>query len=361
MIDGSMVIKDLTNSITSLKVIHYACESWYTIQDRPVAISSISIVDFKNGDEISFSQSDFSDDPEKKLLERFYDHLRKFPDSRYVHWNMNSSDFGFEAIANRFRFLFKVEPPFQIPEERKFDLDDILEYKFGNMYIEHSKLYNMAIVNSFAKRNMLSGKEESEKFNLKAFGDIKRSVSEKAGLILFLLKRFLAGTIQTRNSGPLISWGGERIDALKIIFDVCNRFKYFSRQIGRRYGDRKTIEFNDEYDFQDGLHSVLTLFFDDIRREEWTPSYAGGANRIDFIIKDKLIAIELKHAKKDSKAKDFGDQIIIDIEKYKGYKDLKHLICIIFDFSGFLPNPRGIESDLVGVRDGVFYTTKIID
>ncbi|MEI6002257.1 hypothetical protein H3V53_35580 [Paraburkholderia bengalensis] len=35
----------------------------------------------------------------------------------------------------------------------------------------------------------------------------------------------------------------------------------------------------DEYDVQDLLHGVLHLEFDDIRPEEWCPSYAGTGTR----------------------------------------------------------------------------------
>ena len=55
---------------------------------------------------------------------------------------------------------------------------------------------------------------------------------------------------------------------------LCNRFDLVARQIQIRYGKgkRTTIEINDEYDVQDLFHALLTLYFDDIRDEEWTPS-----------------------------------------------------------------------------------------
>jgi hypothetical protein len=43
-----------------------------------------------------------------------------------------------------------------------------------------------------------------------------------------------------------------------------------------RYSERPTLEVEDEYDTQDLFHALLAIDFDDIRREEWTPSYAGG-------------------------------------------------------------------------------------
>ena len=44
----------------------------------------------------------------------------------------------------------------------------------------------------------------------------------------------------------------------------------------------------DEYDVQDLFHALLTIYFEDIRKEEWSPSYAGGASRMDFLLPDLL-------------------------------------------------------------------------
>ena len=63
--------------------------------------------------------------------------------------------------------------------------------------------------------------------------------------------------------------------------NVFTRFHKVARQLRTRHSNRVTIEVNDEYDVQDLLHAVLLLFFDDVRKEEWTPSYAGGASRQD--------------------------------------------------------------------------------
>jgi REase_DpnII-MboI len=50
----------------------------------------------------------------------------------------------------------------------------------------------------------------------------------------------------------------------------------------------------DEYDVQDSLHALLKLHFDDVRREEWTPSYAGSQSRMDFLLKREKIVVETK-------------------------------------------------------------------
>ena len=44
--------------------------------------------------------------------------------------------------------------------------------------------------------------------------------------------------------------------------------------------------------------------------------------------------------------RDLGEQLIVDIDKYKVHKDCSHLICFVYDPEGFLGNPKGIMNDL---------------
>ena len=46
--------------------------------------------------------------------------------------------------------------------------------------------------------------------------------------------------------------------------------------------------------FKTLLHALLLLYFDDIRAEEWTPSYAGKSARMDFLLKNEGVVIEVK-------------------------------------------------------------------
>jgi hypothetical protein len=60
------------------------------------------------------------------------------------------------------------------------------------------------------------------------------------------------------------------------------RWVAMDREGGDRHDGRPTLGVGDEYDVQDLLHALLRLFFDDIRPEERTPSYAGESTRMDF-------------------------------------------------------------------------------
>jgi len=139
---------------------------------------------------------------------------------------------------------------------------------------------------------------------------------------------------------------------------ITSRFGKVIRQLRNRHDERPTIAIEDEYDMQDLFHSLLYLFFDDIRAEEWTPSYAGGCSRMDFLLKSEKVAIELKKTRPTLKAKQLGEQLIVDIEKYKQHPACSKLICFVYDPDSWISNPNGIENDLSQTIDG--FQVKVI-
>lgn len=106
------------------------------------------------------------------------------------------------------------------------------------------------------------------------------------------------------------------------------------------------LEFKNEYDDQYLCRALLVQFFDDVRDEEYVPSYAGGNSRIDFLIPRFKLGIELKHTRNGLKDKDVGEQLVIDVARYSAHKSVSHLICLVFDYGGHLRNPRALEEDL---------------
>jgi hypothetical protein len=138
-------------------------------------------------------------------------------------------------------------------------------------------------------------------------------------------------------------------DDLSNIFD---RFHKVVRQLRHRYNNRSTIEVVDEYDVQDVIHILLCLFFDDIRTEEWTPSYAGSSARMDFLLKKENIVIETKMTREKLREKEVGNQLIEDIGRYKAHANCKELICFVYDPNGYIGNPQGLENDLKKDENG---------
>lgn len=131
---------------------------------------------------------------------------------------------------------------------------------------------------------------------------------------------------------------------------ILDRFHLVARQLRSRYKDRDTLDINDEYDVQDLLHALLRIYFDDIRPEEWTPSYAGSCARMDFLLKNEGIVIEVKKTRKGLTVKEIGNQLIEDIARYESHSDCLTLVCFVYDPEGLIGNPKSLENDLR--RDG---------
>lgn len=146
------------------------------------------------------------------------------------------------------------------------------------------------------------------------------------------------------------------ISALNIISDG---FHASVRQIRKRHSNRPTLHVTDEYDVQDFYHSLLRLFFDDVREETYIPEYAGDNSRIDFLLKSEGIGIEIKKSRDSLKAKELGEQLIIDIERYGAYRDIENLYCFVYDPDGWIENPRGLENDLSGSKDNLNVIVRI--
>jgi hypothetical protein len=134
--------------------------------------------------------------------------------------------------------------------------------------------------------------------------------------------------------------------AMESLLTIFGRFHAVTTELRRRHDDRATLDVTDEYDVQDLLRALLVLFFDDVRREEWTPSYAGKASRCDFLLKTHGIVVEVKKTRSGLTDKEIGDQLIIDIARYRQMPGCKRLVCFVYDPEDRVTNRAGFEGDL---------------
>ena len=111
-----------------------------------------------------------------------------------------------------------------------------------------------------------------------------------------------------------------------------------------------TLVFESEYDIQDLLHSQLRPWIHDIRPEEYTPTYAGTSARMDFLLPEHELVLEVKRVRDKNHASKIGDELIIDIEHYRRHDRCSRLWCVIYDPLHLLANPAGLASDLEGTR-----------
>ncbi|MCK2512348.1 malate dehydrogenase [Escherichia coli] len=135
---------------------------------------------------------------------------------------------------------------------------------------------------------------------------------------------------------------------LDLIINILNKFPAFCRQLKKRYNDRTPLEINDEYDVQDLVHALLLLHFDDIRPEEGSPSFAGSSSRQDFLLKKEKIVIEVKKTRRFLGANKIGEELLIDMARYRAHPDCETLVCFLYDPEGWVTNPKGVIDDLEG-------------
>lgn len=136
-------------------------------------------------------------------------------------------------------------------------------------------------------------------------------------------------------------------DGIATLNELCTRFHKVAIQLKNRYDNRNTIQIEDEYDVQDLMHALLKSRFDDIRPEEYSPSYAGKNTRIDFLLKKEKILIEIKKTRESLKDDKIGSELILDISRYKGHPDCETLYCFVYDPQSHISNPIGLENDLM--------------
>lgn len=138
----------------------------------------------------------------------------------------------------------------------------------------------------------------------------------------------------------------EKNDPLSTIEHLCSKFHLVARQLKERHEKRETLSIEDEYDVQDLLHALLKIYFDDIRPEEYTPSYATKSSRMDFLLKKEKTVIEVKKTRDGLDSKKLADQLVIDIKWYQSHPECEKLFCFVYDPEERILNPISLEEDL---------------
>lgn len=141
--------------------------------------------------------------------------------------------------------------------------------------------------------------------------------------------------------------------ALRIVEGISRRFGRMVRRLNDRRADRPGLAVRDEYDVQDLMGAVLAALFEDVRDEEPTPSRAGAASRIDFLLKQEQVVVETKMTRVGLGAKEVGAELLIDIGRYRAHPDCKALSALVYDPERRIANPSALENDLSGANSGM--------
>lgn len=118
-----------------------------------------------------------------------------------------------------------------------------------------------------------------------------------------------------------------------LIVSILNNFVNAIKKInGQRRKDHRSFEINDEYDVQDVLYVILKAVFPTLKEEDPTPRVGAKANRIDLVLREESIMIEVKMIKQsDTNERDFIEQLKQDIQSYYAGNWTSTLICFVYD------------------------------
>lgn len=130
------------------------------------------------------------------------------------------------------------------------------------------------------------------------------------------------------------------------IQNLLSKFHRIAQTLRIRHDNRQTLIISDEYDVQDLLRSLLKEHFDDVRDEDYVPSYAGSNSRVDFVLKNESVVIEVKMTNEKLHDREIGNQLLIDIGRYKSHPDCKLLVLFIYDRGDYIINKPGLIRDL---------------
>jgi hypothetical protein len=152
---------------------------------------------------------------------------------------------------------------------------------------------------------------------------------------------------------------GIETDPVGKVVALCRRFQLFVDRLQARQRKREPYPITDEYDVQDLLHAVLKLHFEDVRPEEWIPSYAGSSSRTDFLLPRERTVIEAKMTRPGLSQKEVTNELIVDIARYSKALHVDNLVCFIYDPARRCTNPSALEDDLAHT-EGRLHVTAIV-
>lgn len=223
------------------------------------------------------------------------------------------------------------------------------EGRFREIALELMDLFNDEVVDGLHQARTVSAYFQDSTRNYVGSPSY-RGVENVRGVVNAALARVKRSPGCLR-SAQIASGGTTASERVEVLYQIGARFHLVAKQLRIRHNDRDTLDVNDEYDVQDLFHALLRIAFDDVRPEEWTPSYAGAASRVDFLLPEIEAVVEIKKSRAGLNARQLGEQLIVDIVKYKQHPNCRTLFCFVYDPDGRINNPRGIENDLNKTQD----------
>lgn len=218
----------------------------------------------------------------------------------------------FDEIKNRFE-SFSLKNRFAL----SLFFDECEKWMRASNYTTNGDPYN-ALLDCLFFKNTLSVEDEKMIFD-------QLSNNENADAIDVALYDKLSRKFTSFKYKELTS-----VDLIKNVFmNFQDSIKHITS--GRRKG-HDSFSIKDEYDVQDLSYLILRSIFKELEFENPHFKLGGTNSKVDLMIEDEGVDIELKMIKvSDKDEKEFIKQLKIDFNDYATWKGLKDLIVFIYD------------------------------
>ncbi len=138
--------------------------------------------------------------------------------------------------------------------------------------------------------------------------------------------------------------------AEEVLERLINGLIHATFPLANRRKGVQTLSFDAEADLQDLFHAMMRPWIRNILPEDYVPSYAGKNSRLDFLLPEHRLAIEIKVVRDLAHGKNIGQELTIDIDHYRKHPECDRLWCVVCDPNFFLMNPIALSRDLDGLR-----------
>ena len=209
--ESKSILSKLDTANRKVLIIHYSCESFYDKAGYTPRVTCIGVLNRESNESIVFSlhlqaqkhkidihnmSKDDFDKVEKSMLDEFYDYSKHHSSYVWVHWNMRTASYGFQAISNRYEILGGDK--ILIPDSNKIDLPEVFSKYYTYSYEAHKpngQLLNLAERNKVSTRDALVGIKEAESFEQKQYLNLQMSTMRKVEIIDRLLSKFESSSL----------------------------------------------------------------------------------------------------------------------------------------------------------------------
>lgn len=208
--EGIKLVRSIMDQPGNVLLVHYSCENFIERPDgRTAKVTSIAVRHLANATTESFAIHKVAEDRgiayadvadhyaelERIMLQEFYAFVDRHRTYRWVHWNMRDINYGFPAIAHRFRVL--GGRPVELPQENLIDLARLLVAIYGLNYINHPRLPTLVAINNISDLAFLTGEREAAAFETRDYIALHRSVLRKVDIFETILFRSRTKTLKT--------------------------------------------------------------------------------------------------------------------------------------------------------------------